>query len=133
MMMKQGEKKKITIVFILLLIISSYCYFMYHNTDSIITDFKDVVTFNENKDINYGALKRYYKSENRGIKITNAHAEVTRDLVYHNFKNGVMYVQYKIMRYDDLGNHVCASRVQAKWYIKKQNGRWIVTAIDEQL
>ena len=108
-----------------------YRYLAYRSTDTIETDFLDVVTFNEKPNIDYGELKTYQYATHGDVKVETVSAKLTRYFVYHNFTKGSLRVEYVIILKDAYGNRLSRIQVDAKWYIKKKNGRWVVYEIDE--
>ncbi|MBE7045935.1 MAG: hypothetical protein E7396_00820 [Ruminococcaceae bacterium] len=120
----------ISILFILI-VMAALQYFSYRDTDSLERDFLDMVTLNEKSNVDYGELKRYRYDMHAGTKVAKVTAELERYGVYHNFRKGVIFVQYTIMWEDAQGNNLNGCIVDAKWFVKKKNGRWLVYDIKE--
>lgn len=57
---------------------------------------------------------------------------VRRIWVWHNGQKGYMLVNYTCRYFDADGEAVSWSvGIDSKWYIEKQNGKWVVTDIEE--
>ena len=108
---------------------------MLHETDSVVEDFANCIAGNvTQEDIENSELYRYYnRSELYDDNVCSATVNVKRIFVLHDFHHGVMCVKYDCEAFDGDGNHIySSSNVNARWHIKKRNGRWIVTDIEEK-
>lgn len=122
---------------ILLLIVSiSFVYLgiqqvMIKSVENIKKDFFNVVNNSKATDIDYAALLRYDYSEYFEVKsVDNLKLDIVS--VFHNFNNGYMNVIYSYeINNDELNKSVGADRIASKWYIKKNDSRWIVYDIEE--
>lgn len=122
--------KKILIAILLLPI---FIYFLIvNNTNSIIYDFKNCIKCNDiSQEISSTELYRYYYDDFQGT-VADADVNIKRIFVFHNFNKGIMYVKYSCEKYDQSGNHLYgSSNVYAKWYIEKNEGRWVVVKVEE--
>lgn len=127
-------KTRYKLLLMLLVIVASfvlYRYLAYRSTDSIETDFLDVVTFNEKPNIDYGELKTYQYTTHGDVKVETVSAKLERYFVYHNFNRGMLGANYTITLEGAQGNRLDHFEVDAEWRIKKKNGRWVVYEIDE--
>ena len=67
------------------------------------------------------------------MKYDKTDAKINRIFVIHNFYEGIAYIRYSYVAYDKNNAVITgASNVTSKWYIRKENGRWIVYDIDEK-
>ena len=134
--MKKKRKMIIAMSALLFIIILSIIYIlMLHETDSVVEDFVNCIAGNvTQEDVESSELYRYYnRSELYDDDVCSATANVKRIFVWHGFKHGVMCVKYDCEAFDDNGNHIySSSNVNARWYVEKRNGRWIVTDIEEK-
>lgn len=125
--------KKITVVLLILVLGIVYSIILF-DTNSVIDDFKDCIknavvsdTVKESMLYNYYNCSDVYERE-----ICDANVNIIRLLVCHNFHKGVMFVKYDCETLDSNGEHIYGgSNIYAKWYIRKENGRWIVYKIHE--
>ena len=125
------RRKKIWIPILLGLIICFYLL-MLHSTDSVINDFKACIRCApEAQELQSSALYRRY-FDDFGGRVVDANISIKRIFVCHNFKKGFMYVIYTCEKLDSSGNHVAGSSdVTSTWFIEKQSGKWVVTAVRE--
>lgn len=134
--MKLKRKMIIAMSTLVFIIILSVIYIlMLHETDCVVEDFVNCIAGNvTQKDVESSELYRYYnRSELYDDGVRSATANVKRIFVWHNFRHGVMFVKYDCEAFDDAGNHIySSSNVNARWNIKKINGHWIVTDVDEK-
>ncbi len=128
--------KKTLVIFSLLIVACiamciSINAIMVKNVESVKKDFFDVVCDKKKPSIDYGALLRYDYTRKFEIKKVDNLALKINSAFYRNGK-GYMNVQYSFdINKDDRQNMVGAGGVESKWYIEKQNGRWIVVDIEE--
>ena len=106
---------------------------MFYSTNNVIEDFKACVS---GKDVSNGVedaqLYKYYNYKADNGRAVDADVEIRRLFVLHNFKKGVMYVEYSCETFDEEGNTVYgAAGIPSKWYIERNNGRWEVVEIEE--
>lgn len=126
--------KKIIIVIITTIFIGIYAVSVC-DTNSVIIDFenciKDTVLSNDVKDSEL--YKFYCRTDTYHENVSDANVKVRRLITLHNFKRGVMIVNYDCEAFNDNHKHIYgSSNVYAKWEIEKKNGRWIVVDIKEQ-
>ncbi len=128
--------KKTLVIFLLLIVACiamciSINAIMVKNVESVKKDFFDVVCDKKKSGIDYGALLRYDYTRKFEIKKVDNLTLKINSAFYRNGK-GYMNVQYSFdINKDDRQNMVGAGGVESKWYIEKQNGRWIVVDIEE--
>ena len=125
-----------SIIIIIMFIISflklrSY-YIIYKDTDSLVSDFRDVICDTKKPGIDYGELMIYDHTQRFPIYETK-NVNVDRRYVNHNFKEGYMEVvdSYEINPNDP--ENTSGANCEAIWHIKKMNGRWKVYAIYERM
>jgi hypothetical protein len=101
------------------------------DTNSIVFDFKNCISGKDiSDDIKETELYYMYFNDDEVGYVTDVN--VRRYFVLHNFHKGVMYVNYTYKTFDKSGKQIRgAHKVSSKWYIEKQNGRWLVYDIDE--
>ena len=125
------KKWRIIIVGLFVVFICIIYLIIFFDTNSVIDDFKAVANGESHQIIDYGELarydgKKYFKDFSR------ANVEIRRTFVMHNFNEGYMNIVYTIERFNDKGEHIYGAwNIPAKWYIKKIDGRWQVTKIEE--
>ena len=121
--------KKVIVFIIVGILLVVYFIFLF-DTNSVINDFRDVVKGEIEQNTEYGALMRY---DSTGYPdFSKANVQVHRLFVKHDFKEGHMYVCYTIELYNDKGENIAGSwNVISKWCIKKIDGRWQITNIQE--
>jgi hypothetical protein len=121
--------KPILIAVIILICLIYIC--MLYSTRTVIDDFEACVSGKEI--LNDVRNSEFYDMYYRAGAVSAENVKVTTPLALHNFNKGVMYVKYTYEAFDEDGSPVAGSyKVPSKWYIEKQNGRWIVTKIDER-
>lgn len=125
------RKRLILILLLLLLFVIIACVSMLYNTNQVIDDFKNVVSGSIDRNVDYGELLERYDVFNcKGFE--RADVEIRRTFVMHNFKRGIMNVNYTIYAYDKDGVVIYGSHnVPSTWHIEKTNGRWTVVKISE--
>ena len=124
--------KKLIILYVLIFIIGFYLSILF-TTNSVINDFYNIVNNNMTKNIPYGELERYQIPSFDDMTYKKTEAKISRVFVFHNFKKGIMYVKYSYIAYDVNGEVITGStNVYSKWYLEKENGRWIVVDIEEK-
>ena len=125
--------KKLYVIIVVIVLILTFVYIlMYRDTDSLEIDFHNIVCNQKNNNVNYGALNRYDYAQHYNIKDVSG-LKLRRNFVWHDFNRGCIYVQYSFnISYNDSDVSPGAHKVHSKWYIEKQNGRWVVTDIDER-
>ncbi len=76
-------------------------------------------------------LSRYNKDW-PAVLNTTTKLSLRRSWVWHNGKTGYINIIYTACYYDDEGNLASGSwKIDSKWYIEKQDGKWKVVDIYE--
>lgn len=119
-------KKVIIVIIIILLFIYNLLFW---NTNNLISDFNNVVQNNREENLYYAELERYAIPE--FVDYEYVDAKISRLLVLHNFKKGVVWVKYSYIAYNNKIAVAGSTNITSKWYIEKKNSRWIVTKIYE--
>ena len=119
-------KKFIIVILIIILLIYNLLFW---NTNNIISDFNNVVQNNKEDYIYYGELERYSIPE--FVDYEYVDTKISRLLVLHNFKKGVVWVKYSYIAYNNKIEVAGSTNIISKWYIEKKDNRWIVTKIFE--
>ena len=125
-------KKKIIIsvsIIACALVLSLVYAVLLFDTNSVIENFKDLANGTPQQGVDYGELVNYDYSNYSGT--SRPEVQISRRFVLHNFKEGYMNISYYIEFLDDTGKVDGAWGGPAKWYIKKIDGRWQVTDIQE--
>ena len=125
------SKRLFIIVFLIFVVLAFLHLFAIFDTNSVLADFKTVVTNdNVSEELLSTKLSHYY-NENANDNLTQV--DISRRFVCHNFKSGVMYVNYTFKISDGNGVLLRGSHnVDSKWYIEKVCGKWVVTDIVEK-
>lgn len=102
------------------------------STDSVIDDFNACIRCTpEAQQLRSSALYNRYYDDCDG-RVVDGNVSVKRLFVLHNFNKGFMHVIYTCERLDSAGSRLASSSdVTSTWFIEKQNGKWVVTAIRE--
>lgn len=124
-------KKSIAILYISIGLGLLYNIICYCDTLSVLSDFNHSVKTQKST---YSSFDRYignYSIYDGPIVLTDS--KIYTLYAIHNFKKGVMYVNYSYEHYNDNNEVIGGSyRIKAKWYIRRKNGKWIVYDIDEK-
>ncbi len=121
--------KKISLILVIILV--TIYIVMQISTFSIVTKFYDIFNCNIDQHVEYGEL---YPTTLETLSSKGTHHAKIKILTcsLHNFRKGIIYGYYSCSAYDVNGNITYGSNcIPTKWYIEKQNGRWIVTHIEE--
>lgn len=103
------------------------------DTNNVIDDFIACVK-NQNirEEVKDTELYNWYNYKNTEI-INDATVDVKRIFVFHNFKQGVLCVNFTYKMFDENGNEIrCAHNVNSVWHIRKNNGYWNVVEIEQR-
>ena len=120
----------------IIIIIITLIFFIYgilvFDTNSVVEDFLSCVN-NQNihKEVKNTELYQWYNYKDDEI-MNSADVEIRRRFTFHNFKKGIMYINYTYQMFDKYGNVIRSSHnINSIWHIEKRNGRWYVVEIDE--
>ena len=79
----------------------------------------------------YSSEVKRYDTSDLGTDVIRK-ARVTPLLALHNFKEGIVYVNYSAEARNQEGECVWGAwMIESKWYIRKENGRWVITEVAE--
>lgn len=124
--------KKLILIIIFLFIVVYVS--MIADTNSVIRDFKDVISGIEKGDvIRNSALSRYSVYGQTKTDVSRANIKIIRLITLHNFHKGFIKVKYSYERYDQNNHRINGSwNIYSTWYIEKINGKWVVVRIKEK-
>ena len=129
-------KKKKLIVFcfaaLIIIIYQTFQFIIIKSVENVKSDFFDTVSGERKEGVDYGVLIHFDHSDSFEIKTVDTF-EFEIHSAFHNNKKGYMIVDYYVCVNDtDKNNSWGAGNSSAKFYIEKQNNRWVVVKIEEQ-
>ena len=104
---------------------------MFINTNSLISDVKNIMSGNVEKSITENNPVSMYNRKGEFGTIS-VKVKISRMFVLHNFFDGYMWINYTYEGYDVNGEHTYGSwKIPSLWKIHRENGNWKILEIKE--
>lgn len=119
-------------VYIMLIVIAFALIIVYASLlISVLPVIRDVKAILLNKKPAYSSEVARYDTSFLGTDVIRK-VRLTPLLALHNFKEGIIYVNYSAEVWDQEGNCIWGSwMIESKWYIRKDDGQWVITDVIE--
>jgi len=100
------------------------------DTNPVVNEVKNVMSGQISKELTQDTPLSMYNTADWNP--TSVNISIRRVFVWHNFRDGYMRVIYTYKAFDSSGTGLTgSSRVLSKWTIHKENGKWVITDIEE--